>query len=152
MAQQTERLPNEPKVHIAPETEHAVSMSNRQLGFLKYISQAPGGRLGLEELSHLNQLTVGSFRRKSRGYIVETPRKDGVQLTWEGKLALKQFEHGNFLRTVASMRFSSFLNLEVYDEGSAGKRKKRARHTKTGKAKTAAAPVNVREFVARKAG
>jgi hypothetical protein len=89
-------------------------MSNRQFSFLRYLSGARGTKIDLEELSNLNQGTIGSAKR--RNWLVETPGRDGVQLTYDGKQALKQFEHGDFMRSVARMKFSSYLSLESYDE------------------------------------
>jgi hypothetical protein len=109
----------EPLVHIPRERDLAVRMSNRQYSFLRYLREAAKGGLGLEELSHLNQGTIGSAKR--RHWLTETRKRDGVTMTQEGKEALRAFEHGDFTRSVARMKFSSFLSLDVYDEKPAKK-------------------------------
>lgn len=120
------------KVHIPIDPRHAIRMSNRQYSFLRYLREARSDKVTLEELSHLNQGTVGSAKR--RQWLTESKGRDGVQMTHEGREALKAFEHGDFTRTVARMKFSSFLSLDVYDEGKSkpkGKPKKTAVHRKT---------------------
>lgn len=94
---------------------HAVRMSNRQYGLLRYLNDARGA-VGLDEISHLNQQTLGSFKR-GKNWMSETASRDSIRITSEGRDALKAFEHGDFLRQVARMKFSSFLSLDVYEEG-----------------------------------
>lgn len=98
--------------HQTSTHEHAVRMSNRQYGLLRYLRDAKRP-IKVAEVSHLNQLTVGGNKR--RGWLNETSSHDGIVLTDEGKDALKAFEHGDFMRQVARMKFSSFLTLDVYD-------------------------------------
>jgi hypothetical protein len=128
-------------VHIPIVHTHAIRMSDRQYGFLRYMRDAPRNGIGLEELSHFNQLTVGSARRQTlthNPWINENPERNGIVLTHDGKEALKAFEAGDFMRGVARMTFSSFLSLDVYD-----KQKKSRPHRVKQRAKP---PSNVREF------
>jgi hypothetical protein len=121
-------------VHIPIVHTHAIRMSDRQYGFLRYLKDAAKG-IGLEELSHINQGTVGSAKR--REWLRENAERDGVVMTHDGREALKAFEAGDFMRGVARMTFSSFLSLDVYDG------KKSRPHRVKQRAKP---PSNVREF------
>lgn len=107
--------------------DSAVRLSNRQYCLLKYLDDARGDKIGLDEISHLNQGTLGANKR--RGWLQETDAGDGVKLTAAGKYALESFKTGDFMRKVARMKFSSFLTLEVYDET---REKKRAAKKKRG--------------------
>jgi hypothetical protein len=103
----------EPKVHIEHVHQTAVRLSNRQFGQLRAILASPRATLTIEEVSCMNQLTLGGNKR--RGFIAETPTKDGVTLTHQGRQALRAFDNADFLRQVSSMRFSRYLDLAEYD-------------------------------------
>lgn len=102
------------EVHIPIQHIHAIRMSNRQYSLLRFLSSQTRQRVGIDELSALNQNTVGANKR--RKWLKETSDRQGVELTHEGKEALKAFEAGDFMRSVARMKFSSFLSLDVYEE------------------------------------
>lgn len=97
---------------------NSIRLSDRQYCQLQAIKAHPRGTVWVDELAGWNQLTLGANKR--RGFVVETPRRNGVMLTVEGRAALEQFENASFLRKVASTKFSSFLSIE-----SAGRAKER---------------------------
>jgi len=109
-------------VHIEPATQLAIRLSNRQFGQLRAIQWSAKGTVKIDELASFNQLTLGSNKR--RGFIKETDQKDGVTITQEGRRALRSFERADFMRQVASMHFSTFLDLEPAPANSATKRRK----------------------------
>lgn len=113
-------------VHIEPLKQSAVRLSNRQFGQLRAMLSSPKATVSLDELSSFNQLTVGANKR--RGFIVETERKDGVMLTWEGREVLRAFERADFRRQVATMRFSTFLSLEAHVPAELPARQRRPQH------------------------
>jgi hypothetical protein len=100
-----------------------IALSNRQYTLLKMLEDAPSDKLTLEELSGLNQLTVGAnWRRK---WLQETADRRSVRITALGRRALRSFENGvDISRKVHKMQFSHFLSLDVYDDETETPRKK----------------------------
>lgn len=97
--------------------QKAVRISNRQYGQLRFLRARPNSTAGLGEIGAFNQTTLGALKR--RKFVAETPNRSGVRLTVSGREALEAFDHAEFLRKIASLRFSSFLDLRG-DERKAG--------------------------------
>lgn len=95
--------------------ETTIRFSNRQFKLLNYLKTVHNGKpLGLIEIAEINQTTLGSLKR--RHLLAETKDRQGVQLTRDGLSAIARWNEGDFLRSVVSTRFSSFLSLDVYEE------------------------------------
>lgn len=98
---------------IQQQRELAVHMSNRQFSLLKMVKNSRSRTLNIDEVANINQITIGSLVRESRGYLKETKAKDGLVLTPAGEKACSSFEGADFFRRVASFHFSSHLHLNV---------------------------------------
>ncbi len=111
---------------IPPDKPRAIRLSNRQYALLDHLNHARNGTLSIEQLASLNQLTLGANKR--RKWLIETPKRDGVRITPEGRDVLQSFFSADFVRQVASMKFSSFLSQEVYEPEAEPHRSRKKRN------------------------
>lgn len=130
-------------VNIEPTKNSAISLSNRQLGVLRLLSDSRGKRLSIDEVSSINQLTLGSLRRRADPLVMETPKRDGVELSRAGQRAIAAYDRADFFRQVASMHFSSYLKLDVPKDLL---RRSKVKHTEPRKAVASANNDTVRDM------
>lgn len=84
-----------------------ITLSNRQYALLRrFAAQGVGARMSELEVGAFHQTTFGSMIR--REWIFWDGR--GFRLSAVGRQAIKDFEHADIMRRVASLKLTSFFH------------------------------------------
>ena len=89
-------------------------MSARQFSLAKYLDARSQREINIQDLSELNQLTIGSFVK--RGWLKESTNHTSVRWTADGSKALRDFgSESGWRRAHPKLKFSSTLSLKIYN-------------------------------------